>query len=250
MDDQGTLREIVAEALDIAPGKVRPELPFAGTPLQGSLARARLDAAVRRRLGRKCPAVYQAHTYAELEAAVLGTGAAVPGPAAAAPGAAPTRPHGGPAPSGSPSTQVACGIDIELVENLPEATDYWQDEFYRTHFARSEIAHCLTQENPRMHFAARWCAKEALKKCDAAFLHADLSAIEVAHDEAGAPSLRQIADGRSFLLPFAVSLSHTPLLAVAVVVKLVAEADDAPRPALRHRPTLRAWLARVLGRQA
>ena len=61
---------------------------------------------------------------------------------------------------------LACGIDIERVDAMPVTDDYWEHEFYKESFSKDEIAYCLLQENPRMHFAARWCAKEALVKCD------------------------------------------------------------------------------------
>ena len=63
---------------------------------------------------------------------------------------------------------LACGIDIERVDAMPVTDDYWEHEFYKESFSKDEIAYCLLQENPRMHFAARWCAKEALVKCDPA----------------------------------------------------------------------------------
>jgi phosphopantetheine--protein transferase-like protein len=106
-----------------------------------------------------------------------------------------------------------------MVADLPVVKDYWDDSFYSTTFTASEIAYCLMQSNPSMHFAARWCAKEALKKCDAAYQSMDLNHLEVALTTAGAPFLRSIANGTAEPLPVAVSLSHTPHIALAAVVK-------------------------------
>jgi hypothetical protein len=71
-----------------------------------------------------------------------------------------------------------------------------------------------------LHFAARWCAKEALKKCDRAFLAIEGKDVEVVNDEAGAPHLVHLANGSPRRLPHAVSLSHTTHAAVAMVVRV------------------------------
>jgi phosphopantetheine--protein transferase-like protein len=126
---------------------------------------------------------------------------------------------------------VSCGIDIELIDNLPPAKDFWEEDFYRTHFTPAEIAYCLTKENPLVHFAARWCAKEALKKCDPAYLGEEMSNIELTVDQSGAPALKHIANGSAMVLPLAVSISHTPTVAAAVVVKLAFEPGQLSAPA-------------------
>jgi phosphopantetheinyl transferase (holo-ACP synthase) len=106
---------------------------------------------------------------------------------------------------------------VELVENLPEADDPWTHPFYQEWFRPAEIAYCLMQEQPRLHFAARWCAKEALKKCDERFLREEMSRIELVRSPSGAVSLVHHAGETARPLPYAVSITHTPLLAAAVV---------------------------------
>ena len=69
-----------------------------------------------------------------------------------------------------------------------------------------------------MHFASRWCAKEALRKCKPAYLELDMAQIEVTMDETGKPSLQMKTEQGERKLPVALSLTHTPLLAAAVVV--------------------------------
>ncbi len=52
------------------------------------------------------------------------------------------------------------GIDIEdnsRFENKPE-------EFYQRLFTNDEIEYCRSKRNPAPHFAARFCAKEAVFK--------------------------------------------------------------------------------------
>jgi phosphopantetheinyl transferase (holo-ACP synthase) len=211
-----TLQDVIATLLETDPADVHPDLTFAGTRLQGSLARSRLYTAIEQQLGVGCQAAYTARTYGELQAAIYGTAPAVTATQAAAAPPAPEQ-HGqykGATPS------IACGIDIEMVDDLPAVPDYWSDAFYSATFAPAEIAYCLLQDQPVVHFAARWCAKEALKKCDPAYLHADLRTLEVRLSASGAPYLCSVADGHSTPLPFAVSLSHTTQAAVAVVVKV------------------------------
>jgi phosphopantetheine--protein transferase-like protein len=217
-----TLQDVIATLLETDPADVHPDLTFAGTRLQGSLARTRLYTAIEQQLGMACQAAYTACTYGELQAAIDGTAPAVTATQAAAAPPAPEQhvQHNGATPS------IACGIDIEMVENLPAVPDYWSDAFYSATFTPAEIAYCLLQDQPVVHFAARWCAKEALKKCDPAYLQADLRTLEVRLSASGAPYLCAVADGHSTPLPFAVSLSHTTQAAVAIVVK-VPEAPSA-----------------------
>lgn len=220
---QEQLRNTVAEFFQVDPGLIRADFVLGGARLSNSLARGHLDSAIRRRVGTKLATVHSARTYGELEAELLG----VPAPAAsAASSSASSSLSSAPIAtmfSDAPPVDgagVRCGIDIELVENLPKATDYWEHEFYRTHFTRAEIAYCLMQEHPPIHFAARWCAKEALKKCDARFLKAEMTSIEVAPaSDPGGLALRELdAAGIARPLPHGLSISHTRFSAVAVVV--------------------------------
>ena len=215
------LRKTVAEFFEVDESQIGPSFSLQGRA-QSSIGRAALDAAIRRRVGLTSQAVYSAKTYGELEADLAPGSAQV---STVAP--SPPRPQ---APAG-PSAPVSCGIDIEQIDNLPAAADHWEDAFYRSVFTPAEIAYCLTQEAPALHFAARWCAKEALKKCDAGLAGEGLNTLEVALEPSGAPYLVHHSAGSARRLPHALSLSHTPRAAVAVVVKV-----DLPTP-VRVRPT-------------
>lgn len=257
--DKGTrLRQVVAEFFEVDEGEVGSAFPLQGRRGQGSIARAALDSLIRRRIGVTSRLVYSARTYGELEAELVpGVGtAASPPTIPAVRDAADQGEFLAPAAGG-----VRCGIDIELISQLPRAADCWEDPFYCDHFAPAEIAYCLLQEMPALHFAARWCAKEALKKCDAAFLTTALRDIEVRTDGMGAPFLVHHTDRGVRRLPHAVSLSHTPHAAVGVVVKVDASpaipippardlspAPGAPPPAPRRGggslvPTLLSLIA-------
>jgi len=222
MDTRTVLRQTVASFFQIELDQVTAELSF-GPRMQGSVARARLDAAIRRRLATVCPEVYTAGTYAELEAAILGKQPDEVPAASAAPvgdGDATSETFDlAPIMTGSDPHNLACGIDIESPESLPIETDYWQSEFYRANFSSAEIAYCITQADPRQHFAARWCVKEALKKCDARYISCEMNRLEVVCDKSHRPAICLRSEVGSTLLPVAVSLTHIGSLAAAIVIQ-------------------------------
>ncbi len=246
MQTAEALRATVAEFFGTQPEQIGPDFPIAGPRIQGSMSKALLDAAIRRRTGVKATVVHTAKTYAEIEAAVLGLPQPAPGSRTAAATAVGSASGAAAAcvPAASPGAAgIACGVDVETVESLPRADDHWSHEFYKANFTRAEIAYCLMQDAPATHFCGRWCAKEALKKCDAAFLKEEMSHLEVVSHPSGAVSLRHHGAGGAVDLPHALSLSHTPLVAVAVVVRggglpgaqlPEATAGAPPTPALPH----------------
>ena len=212
---QQTLRQIVAELMQRDAGEIASDTRLAGGRMGNSLGRAILDAGIRKKLGRTDINVQSVKTYGELEAAVFGQS----GGTSSAPLSTATDSPGIASYSHALPAGISCGIDMEMVESLPEEPDYWQGEFYQHHFTPAEIAYCVTQPEPRPHFAARWCAKEALKKCDARYLASAFTTMEVVVDRAGKPSMRTQAAGGAWIdLPHAVSLTHTPLFASAIVL--------------------------------
>jgi phosphopantetheinyl transferase (holo-ACP synthase) len=227
MEPQNSLREVVAQFFDTDPARISPDFPLTGKRMQGSLARARLDAAIRRTVGLQIPGVYSAQSYGELETAIMGSSESV----------APSTP---PAPNRlidsivrqldtSSDLPVSCGIDVEMVDSLPIAKDFWEDEFYKGSFTPVEIAYCLMQENPVIHFAARWCAKEALRKCDPEYIAVEMSEIELVVAKSSGPYLGRYSHGQVSRLPHAVSVSHTSSVAVAIVIKVAEQvARSAP----------------------
>ncbi|MGB0910355.1 MAG: 4'-phosphopantetheinyl transferase superfamily protein [Nitrospirales bacterium] len=217
------LKQVVAELFDADLQKVNADFVLSTRRMQGSLARAKLDAAIRHRLGIKCRVVYSAKTYGELENAVLGlNGEESKASSSNAVIAAHDEAFVAPPEKfmGLPSG-FSCGIDIELVENFPEVDDYWNDAFYTNSFSSVEIAYCLLQGHPRMHFAARWCAKEALKKSHQAYLNEEMKNLEFVSNEGAPPTFRHYINGIPTPIPFAVSVSHTSLMAIAMVVKQI-----------------------------
>ena len=159
-----------------------------------------------------------AKDFAELEEAVRAAasgGAGLPVDPAAAP---PQQPAPASLPTQAPAGGLSCGIDLELVESLPEAPDYRTHEFYVLNFTEAERAYCSAQNNPRMHLAARWAAKEALRKCDPLLSAEPFDSIEVVREETGRTFFQRQSAGGPARLPHAVSLTHTTQMAAAVVV--------------------------------
>jgi phosphopantetheine--protein transferase-like protein len=212
------LRQAVAEFFEVSESEVGTTFSLQSRRGQGSIARAALDSLIRRRVGLTARSVYSARTYGELEAE-LTPGAVTTTASTPSVTSAPEPSIDGQLPCPTAGT-VRCGIDIELIDHLPRADDCWEEPFFRDHFAPLEIAYCLLQETPAVHFTARWCAKEALKKCDGAFLATAPKDLEVVADGTGAPFLVHHAGGGTCRLPHAVSLSHTAHVAVAVVIKV------------------------------
>ena len=222
---ENELKQVVAELFEVDFNNVNGDFLLSTRRMQGSLARAKLDAAIRHRLGVKCRAVYSVKTYGELQEAVLGTSSGRDESDSSASIETTVTNTDGSVPFSLNSletpTALSCGIDVEMVENFPEVDDYWKDSFYTNSFSSVEIAYCLLQENPRMHFAARWCAKEALKKCHPAYFPEEMKNIELVSKEGAPPFFRHYKSRIPTPIPFAVSVSHTPLMAVAMVVKHV-----------------------------
>lgn len=225
MSNSEQLKAVVSELYKAPLDQIGPDFSLRHPRFQSSAGRGVLAAAIRRRLGVYAPAAFAATTYGELEAAVCNGGAVTdsPRPAAArsavpagAPASAPASAPGSVLPSGAPAP-VSVGVDIEMIDSLPEAQDFWASDYYRSHFSAEEIAYCIRQEHPRMHFAARWSAKEALMKCDARFAAVDPATLQIVSDASGRPAFEWLQSGQWQRLPHAVSLTHTPLLAAAVV---------------------------------
>jgi holo-[acyl-carrier protein] synthase len=227
MEQIEILRGIVAKLGDTEPDKIGPDFSLKTRALQGSVRRAALAAAIRRQLGVTCVSAYSVSTFGELEQAVFGK-------APNNPGASQTSPREfTPAvtfESGLDSAGIRCGMDVEMISELPEAADYREHEFYRDSFSPEEIAYCLLQENPRMHFAARWCAKEALHKCDPDFRNEKMCNVEVVRAETGEVSLRHRLNGTVRKLPHALSISHTDSFAAAFVVKAASGSQPITAP--------------------
>jgi phosphopantetheinyl transferase (holo-ACP synthase) len=210
MSQRNQLTEIVSTLLMVPPGDLTADTSLAR--LDTSLGSVRLVLALKR-LGLKLPNDRIPPTFRDLEFALETNGADRMVPAAETTTA--------PAPAAQANSfqgGLQVGLDIQEVGALPMPADYWEDDFYRENFDKSEIASAVVTAEPRTHLAGYWCAKEALRKCDPSFIGTRPDATAVAHDEAGRPYLVSVTAGGRTRLPHSLSISHSGQVASAVVV--------------------------------
>ena len=218
MSQRNQLTEIVSTLLMVPASDLTADTSLAR--LDTSLGNVRLVLALKR-LGLKVPGDRVPPTFRDLEFALettLETNGAVREVSAAAertPVPAP-RVNGVQADLYQRGLQV--GLDIQEVGALPIPADYWEDDFYRENFDKSEIASAVVTAEPRTHLAGYWCAKEALRKCDPSFIGTRPDATAVAHDESGRPYLVSVTAAGRTRLPHSLSISHSGQVASAVVV--------------------------------
>jgi phosphopantetheine--protein transferase-like protein len=223
------LREIVGRLLQLRPEDVTVGTALNGN-LSGSIGRARLDAALREKLGFSRMEVYTVTSYGQLAEAICDSESNAP--VQVRPRVAEARPDR----SSKAAHHHDVGIDIEAIGNLPEATDYWDSPFYKSHFTNMEIGYCLLRPKPLETFAGLWSAKEALRKTSHKWAHLDWQAIEVAHDSEGSPYF--IVQGADLRPEYSASISHASGFSVAVVVRVLK--TETPRDISITRPTITA----------
>ena len=205
---------MIATMLMLSPSEITDGTSLASLNTSLGAAKVRLGL---KRLSLAVSAGTKPATFGGLVAALSGEAAAeAPATAPASAKTVSTSRNAGTGSVSSGTLQV--GVDVEEIDALPIATDYWEHEFYQGSFAKSEIAYAVVQVEPRIHFAGFWCAKEALRKCDSAFKEVSLADTVVGHDAEGRPYLTQPGIAGPERLPHAVSISHTTAVATAVVV--------------------------------
>jgi holo-[acyl-carrier protein] synthase len=209
MSQAEEIRTMIATMLMVSPAEIGEGTSLAALNTSLGSAKVRLGL---KRLGLALPAGAKPATFGGLLAALSGEAM----PVAAA----------GPVPAlritSAPSGSLQVGLDVEDIRSLPVSADYWEHEFYRGTFAKSEIAYAVLQAEPRIHFAGFWCAKEALRKCDQGFSGISPERTAVAHDADGRPYLTLETEAGPERLAHAVSISHTTEVATAVVVAGIA----------------------------
>lgn len=118
---------------------------------------------------------------------------------------------------------VICGVGTDIVEivRIREAVEKWGDHFLRKVFSENEITYCYSKNDPALHLAARFAAKEACIKALSTSItdHMSMKDIEVSNDPSGKPLINvnrnEISSGRIILH---LSLSHERHYAVATVI--------------------------------
>jgi len=113
------------------------------------------------------------------------------------------------------------GVDIEDISRFENK----DDEFFRRIFTDLEIDYCLKFKNPAPHFAARFCAKEAVFKALSSYGVSNIviSQIEIYNDEKSCPRVRFIDNS----IPYRVniSLSHEKEKAIAFAMLCVEDLE-------------------------
>jgi phosphopantetheine--protein transferase-like protein len=101
------------------------------------------------------------------------------------------------------------GVDMEQVENLPDAIDFWEDSFYVENFSKEEIAHCVIKKYPKESFAGIYACKEALIKADNTLKsRSSFSQIEILFNK----------DGKPYYPNFSISISHSNGTCIALAI--------------------------------
>ena len=216
---EAVLKDLVAQFWKIGPDVVHDGLLFNAASLKGMSSTRFLVflTAVETHFGTRLNDPASLTSYAILRRAVLGGDSAT----AATESAALPTPIAATRAMRAMIEGFGIGHDLEEVGKLPEAADFATDPFYTKNFTAAEIAYCMKMQDPRQHFAARICAKEALYKCSDHFRDLTYGDIEVLNDESGRPHLRILNDAiRRGVQPHRlfVSLSHTDTFASATVL--------------------------------
>ena len=207
MSQSNQLSEILTTLLMLAPGELKPETSLQS--LDSSLGTARLALALKR-AGLRLPGDAVPPTFRHLELALNGNTTA---PDSSETVSVPVTAQVNNSPGG-----LQVGLDVQDIGALPLADDYWDHEFYKDNFDKSEVAYAVVKSEPRTHLAGFWCAKEALRKCDPAFAGTSFATTAVAHDAGGRPYLLSVTPTGRVRLPHALSVSHSGQIASAVVV--------------------------------
>ena len=120
---------------------------------------------------------------------------------------------------------VGMGTDLAEIGRVKRSIDRFGDRFLERVYTPGEIAYCMTKKGFAESFAARFAAKEAAAKALGTGISYGVSwkEFEVTRAKSGKPSL--VLHGRAAELAakmgvvnISLSLTHTPDLAMAVVV--------------------------------
>ncbi|MBT3217140.1 MAG: holo-ACP synthase [Candidatus Marinimicrobia bacterium] len=108
------------------------------------------------------------------------------------------------------------GTDIVSVPRISSIINKEQDSFISRIFTKGEISYCGKRNNPAIHYAGRFAAKEALKKAILSYnpkSTISLKKIEIQRLDSGEPhvNLNESLDCK-------VSISHTEEFAIAFAI--------------------------------
>ena len=111
------------------------------------------------------------------------------------------------------------GVDIVGVVRIEKVIEKWDDRFLRHVFTPAEIEYCRRYAVEGIHFAARFAAKEAVRKAvGEKFKWTD---VEIINDADGKPVVKLVGANLHVnvkKLRIFLSMSHTDEYAIAYVV--------------------------------
>tara|TARA_Y100000034_G_C6866681_1_gene395128 strand:+ start:1163 stop:1504 length:342 start_codon:yes stop_codon:yes gene_type:complete len=108
-------------------------------------------------------------------------------------------------------TSKGIGIDIESVTRFEKLPFEENRSFYEKVFTPKEIKYCISTATPAEHFAARWCAKEAvIKAINEKIAHNRIEIVK----EGKKPKIRINGKDTEVLI----SISHTRKDAMAIAL--------------------------------
>lgn len=129
----------------------------------------------------------------------------------------PTLPPGG--------VLIGLGVDLIEVARVRGVLERQGERFIARVFTEEERAYCAGMAHPYRHYAARFAAKEAVAKCFATGIGAELGwrSVSIYHGERQQPLVRLDDKGAALLRHVGashvhVSLSHSETMAMAVAV--------------------------------
>lgn len=99
------------------------------------------------------------------------------------------------------------GVDIQEITELPDTNDFWEDDFYKSKFTSSEIAYCVTRNNPKQSFSGLYSCKEALIKSNNNLIWEN---INISHDENGKPIFES----------YNISIAHSGQYSIAIALRV------------------------------
>lgn len=214
---QEIIKNIVAQYTKIPADSISLHTKIDRSAMAGSIVVHRMYAALAK-AGVSVPDYAAISTYGDLQAVIDGKDAGTLKPEAAV--------------MYTPSSSIeagnnnheSIGIDIESVDQMPEANDFREHPFYQMNFSAAEIAYCILQPQPLASFAGLFAAKEAIVKANNNLRSIPFHQLVIDH----------LPGGKPVHANFQLSISHTGQLAVAVAIPVSHAPLSAHLPAVAH----------------
>ena len=111
------------------------------------------------------------------------------------------------------------GIDCEDIDRCRKMLPELESGLQRNMFSEDEHYYCRSHHDPAPHYAARWCAKEALLKACNSFYKVDLRLVSVGKAQDGSPFF--VLDDMALLelnLRISLSMTHSRKTAMAIAM--------------------------------